>query len=178
MSSQTSSKLPGPIRTPTSDGYIYKFPKNRWEERESFKVIRKIAPYLPEYKEPEFIIKVDFDEDRNLEITAPEGVEWVIYQSTINGGVYSIDDNTGEIVVNESMLTEWPEVNHPNYNDANGIYVIRFFYNHEVQYTKDDILVKVPFGFDVQIIKGETESDAYVIIEADPFLLHGRGGGF
>ncbi len=178
LSSQTSSKLPGPIRTPTSDGYIYKFPKNRWEERESFKVIRKIAPYLPEYKEPEFIIKVDFDEDRNLEITAPEGIEWVIYQSTINGGVYSIDDNTGEIVVNESMLTECPEVNHPNYNDANGIYVIRFFYNHEVQYTKDDILVKVPFGFDVQIIKGDTESDAYVIIEVDPFLLHGRGGGF
>ena len=39
----------GPERKPTSNGYIYPNPKNRWEERESFKLFRDPSPY----KEPE-----------------------------------------------------------------------------------------------------------------------------
>ena len=36
----------GPDRDPTSEGYIYPHPKNRWEERESFKLIKDIPRYI------------------------------------------------------------------------------------------------------------------------------------
>lgn len=35
----------GPDRPPTSDGFIYPRPSNRWEERESFKLLRDPLPY-------------------------------------------------------------------------------------------------------------------------------------
>ena len=41
----------GPDRPPTADGYTYPNPKNRWEERESFKIVQDIPPYRKTDKE-------------------------------------------------------------------------------------------------------------------------------
>lgn len=43
----------GPERKPTSNGFIYFNPKNRWEERESFKLFRDPVPYKEPPKEIE-----------------------------------------------------------------------------------------------------------------------------
>ena len=42
----------GPLRPPTSEGYMYPHPRNRWEERESFKLVQDIPAY--EYPRPNY----------------------------------------------------------------------------------------------------------------------------
>lgn len=44
LKSDTSMPIDGPERPPTSNGYIYPHPKNRQEERESFKIFREPNP--------------------------------------------------------------------------------------------------------------------------------------
>lgn len=176
LQSKTNSTLPGPERTPTSDGYLYKYPKNRWEERESFKITSDIGRPV---KEPErtYIITIDFDDDRNLRITGPEKLIYDIKQTTINGGVYSVDHTTGEVTINEEMLDGIVSSNVNNLDDGDGVYIIVFYYNPAVEYTDDDILVKVPFGFAVHDFIHDRMKNTYIIIERDPFLMHGYEGG-
>ena len=48
----------GPDRPPTADGYIYPHPQNRWEERESFKLVQDIPQYIKPPEDYSHIITI------------------------------------------------------------------------------------------------------------------------
>ncbi len=96
-----------------------------------------------------------------------------IKQSSINGGVFSIDHETGEITVNNDMLESLPVVNEPNFDKGDGVYIIRLYFDGYNPITDADILVKVPWGFEVHLFIHDYK-DTIIIIERDPFLMHGK----
>lgn len=159
----------GPERGPTADGYIYKQPKNRWEERESFKIFRPIYKKpLEEVKPP--IIGISFDENRNLVVNGPEGMKYTMYQSSINSGVFSIDHTTGEVTVNPHMLDAMVPENEINLDGGDGIYLIAIDPIDGVEVANEDIEYKVPFGFAVHDPIRSDEGKLIIIVERDPFL--------
>lgn len=164
----------GPERSPTSDGYIYKYPKNRLQERESFKILRdygKVEPYV----EREYIVKIYFDkETRDVIVEKPDSMLFDLRQSTINGGVWSINHETGETEVNGQMLYEIVPTNEPNFDKGDGVYCITLYYDWSHPIEDSDVLVKVPFGFEVHPFV-HLDGNTIVIIERDPFLMHGEG---
>ena len=161
----------GPERGPISDGYIYKHPKNRWEERESFKITRNMVPPT-KYKEkvPKLIL-ITIDDDSNILIVAPETIVYDIKESTIHGGVYSIDDSSGEVIIDIDMLDGIVSVNKPNIHNGPGIYIITIDDESVgVNFTDDDIDSELPFGF--SIIKGiHKNGKTIVIVKRDYFLF-------
>ena len=161
----------GPEKDPTADGYIYPHPKNRWEERESFKLIRDIKP-ATRYKEPESkLITITLDEARNVLIIGPSTLIYDIKQSSIYGGVYSIDHTTGDVIINEKMLDAIINKSEPNLDGDGGVYII--WINNEsvgVPFTDNDIGFKLPIGFEkIKII--DRKDVTIVIIKRDEFLF-------
>lgn len=138
----------GPERKPISIGYIYPNPKNRWEERESFKLTRDIPPYVEPPKEvKEYLITIQFDENNNFEILRPEGLEIDIRATTETGGVFQIDSETGEITIDEEMLEASVSQNNPSLDGEQSVFFVIFKYNENIPYTDDDITAILPFGF-------------------------------
>lgn len=248
----------GPARDPIAEGYIYPHPQNRWEERESFKLIQSIAPYQKpekqynsqivvtmisnkfyaivemnigkiveniqrvrycseregmlitnisnidvseiehiwkfgngEYTEVhlrhlfvgDFVYLYDtssgpFDHndvsylttDRNLIITGPTELKYLIMQTSISGGVYDVNETTGAITINEDMLPSTIECTTVNADGGGGIFVIKFFKDDSLFKSIDDIEFILPFGFTIVGDVFDKNGNLIVIIKRDQFL--------
>lgn len=256
----------GPDRDPTANGYIYPHPKNRLEERESFKLFRDVKPYQkPEVtrdikmitiaiaKTKQFIIlemkrdsisdivqqiikitdtsivtnreeiplkditdvwryhnkeyhkirsrdlfsqrlyKYEYvyiwdtntlgnfnkdkvggtylERDSNVILLAPEGLKYDIKQTSINGGVYNVDQVTGEVTINTDMLPDIVSNNQPNPDKGGGLIVVILYKNDDIPFTYDDIDVIVPFEFQVLDLVKDKDGNTVVIIQRDLFLF-------
>jgi hypothetical protein len=178
VTSETKSSLPGPERPPTAKGYLYPHPKNRWEERESFKIVRDIAPYVPpEPEDPDkdkpYIIKIQINEEKNLEVIMPDflKVEYAFKQTTIHGGVFTINSTTGEISINTDMIDGIVDVNQPNIDEGPSIYIVVFYFNPASPIDDSLIRTKLPIEFEsLKPIRDKNEN-TIVIIQRDEFLL-------
>ena len=166
----------GPDRDPTSVGYIYPHPVNRWQERESFKITKDmVKPYF-EINEPEkSLIFITLDENSNLSITCPEGLKYIIRQTVLNGGIYTVDQSTGEVTIDEDMLPGIIQSNTTNIDGKSSIYIIIFEYNKDIQFTNDDIGSVLPFGIERYPLVKDSNNNSIVIIEKDEFLYSEEG---
>lgn len=169
-----STMTVGPTRTPTAEGYIYKYPKNRWEERESFRLFREPGrPYI-EKDDHEYIITIDFDDKKNLRISGPDGLRFDIKQTSINSGVFNVDHESGETTINVNMIPGLVNKNEVNLDGGGGIYII-VLYGDNTSYKDSDIQVIVPFGLTVAPYIHDG-NNTIVIIQRDEFLMHGKTG--
>lgn len=171
MESNTSATI-GPERPPTSDGYIYHNPADRKQERESFKIFRDPLPY-PGIKEPPVPPKVliTLDDNRNLIVIAPDEIIYEFKQTSVHGGVYNVDENTGEITINADMLSGIVSNNKPNLDGGGGIFIIILYWNFSCLVEPEDIVVKLPFGFEPITTLRDEDNNNIVIIKRDEFLF-------
>ena len=258
LSSETTMTV-GPERDPIAEGYIYPHPKNRWEERESFKLVQSIAPYkkpsrdysakivvtiisnqfyyiieMPigtaieriqrvrycnenegklitnisdidankiehvwkygngKYDEihlrhvfpGDFIYLYDsitmgkFDPtnisylttDKNLIVTGPSELKYSIMQTSMSGGVFDVNQTTGEITINEDMLSGIIENTTVNADGGGGIFVIKFIKDDTIFTGLDDIEFILPFGFTVVGDVRDSNGNLIIIIKRDEFL--------
>lgn len=249
----------GPERPPIADGYIYPNPVNRWEERESFKLIQDIAPYrraktvsdativvtmisnqywiiielplgytsqciervkkvserdnvletnltsvdvskiehiwrygggayldvhLRHVFVDEFVYLHDtttlgaFDHDdvsylttdKNVIVSGPSTLNYVIYETSMSGGVWNVDETTGEITVNEDMLGDCISGTTLNADGGGGIFIIRFYKDDTLFTSIDDIEFILPFGYTTVGSTNDSDGNLIVIIERDEFL--------
>jgi len=150
LSSETTM-VSGPERDPTAEGYQYAHPKNRWEERESFIILRDPdPPYEEKEDRSHILVEVGFDQNRTLYVNTPGEVGYVMKQTTLHGGVYTIDQETGEITINEDMLPGAVEVNQPNIDQGGAIFLIVLYTGEQrypefkVELPEGDLTVKNP----------------------------------
>ena len=165
----------GPDRDPTSEGYIYPHPENRWQERESFKIIRDIP--RPIYEEPvveQTLIFITLDKDKNLAITCPDNLKYIIKQNSTTGGIYAIDEY-GNVIIDEEML---PGIIESNNDDNGNIYTIIFFKNNDIKFTNNDVSSKLPFGFELYPLIKDGYGNSLVIVKRDEFLHPVEGEEF
>lgn len=162
----------GPDRDPTSEGYIYPHPSNRWEERESFKITRDIPG--PSREEKKTLIFITVDENRNLSITCPDELKYTVKQTVIHGGVFTYNED-GNIIIDQDMLPGIVDVNKPNIENGGGIYIIIFKYNENIIFTNDDISSKLPIGFELHPLIKDQNNNSIVIIQRDEFLYPEEG---
>ena len=141
----------GAERAPTAEGFEYPHPKNRWEERESFIIMRDVEPpYKEEVDRSHILVEVGFDQDRMLYVHTPGELGYVMKQTTLHGGVYTIDQETGEITINEEMLPGAVEVNQPNIDQGGAIFLIVLYTGEshypefKVEFPEGDLTVKNP----------------------------------
>lgn len=162
----------GPERPPTSAGYIYPNPSNRWEERESFRLFRDpLPPFKPEPPKSDAIVIITTDADKNLEVIGPAELKYVTKQTVISGGVFTIDESTGEITIDVDMIPGIVDVNKPNVDGGGAIFIVILYYNEELNLQNDDIETKLPFGFESLDPIRDKDNNIIVIIQRDLFLL-------
>lgn len=249
----------GPERPPTAQGYIYPNPRNRWEERESFRLLRDILPYSKvdkpvshklinvsiEMTSNIFIIEMDLESiskkvqlvyetssdklvtnigniskndvinvwkyvngdftewkfnriypnryvyiwdintlglfkdnsleylkrDRNVFVTGPEELKWEIRQTSTTGGVYTVDPTTGEITINEDMLSDVIESTYPDISTGGGIFIITLYTGEMDNITDDDIGTKLPFEFEQLKLIHDKDNNIIIVIKRDEFLF-------
>lgn len=165
----------GPERKPTSEGFIYPNPKNRYEERESFKLFRDLAPYKKPVKEPKPII-IGFNKDKKsdkykyLEVSGYIGEYW-IYSTSVISGVFNVDHTTGKITINKDMLPPNVPNNELNLDSGNGIFVIMLPYNKDMEIKDEDIGIELPFGFEYISPIRDEENNIFIIIYKNRFLF-------
>ena len=256
LMSETTNTV-GPERDPIADGYIYPHPKNRWEERESFKLVRDIMPskYKPkghnlitiniidnksiiviedELNKPSKLVQMVYDNknhiittnigtivlhndiniwryhkgtwrkvkenriyineyiyiwdkksfgefnndnipdylkrDSNLVITGPKEITWTIKQTSVHGGIYTVNPETGEITINEDMIPGIVDNNEPDLNIKDAVYVI-ILHPNDININSDDIDIKLPFEFDFIKSIRDNEGNIIVVIKKREFLL-------
>ena len=153
LTSETSSQLNGPYRPPTAEGFEFPNPQNRWEERESFKLWRDIAPpSRPIPPDHDYDIMIDLcDEEETLNNIRirPGHIGYVTKSSTIIGGVWTINENTGEIYLNEDSMVPILEQFYPNIDDGGSIFIIVLFDNDPNRPIDiNRIGVQLPWGFE------------------------------
>lgn len=159
------------MRDPTADGYIYPHPRNRWEERESFRILRDPDPYTkPKDPEPVYKVLITFDEDNNLQVIGPPEIVYVTKQTSVHGGVYDVNETTGEITVDTDMISGIVDVNKPNLDGGGGIFIVVLYHNLGFILSDDDIYTKLPFGFSSLKPVRDRDKNIIVIIERDNFL--------
>lgn len=174
LTSNTTVPLEGPERPPTATGYIYPNPKDRWEERESFKLFRDPeSPSRPPDPPPEppKPIEIGVDKDRNLIVNLPGELGYVTKQTTLHGGVFTIDQSTGEITVNLDAIPGIIDTMHPNIDGGGAIFIVEIFYNPNYIVTPEDIGVKLPFGFEALDPILDKDNNTIIIIQRDKFLF-------
>jgi hypothetical protein len=149
LSSETTTANK-PAYDPTSVDYQYPHPANRYEERESFKIFRDIAPYVKqEPPKKELFVTITFDEERNLSVDCKDGLSYATYVSTHDGGVYTIDQETGEIFINEEMLPGIISEMKPNIDGKGSVFIIVIHKDDEsIEFTDENVYIAMPFGFE------------------------------
>lgn len=159
----------GPERPPTATGYEYPHPANRWEERESFKLIHDVKPYRPELRV--YSLKVTVDKEHNLKFTGPEYGSVVLYQTSIFGGVFNIEQETGKMTVNMDMLASEVPVNLPNLDNGEGVFIAIVTTTSGNALTEDDIRYELPIGFSGHLYAVLPDNRLVVVIERDIFMF-------
>ena len=161
----------GTLYDPTSADYICPHPMDRIEERESLVIIRKPkkSPITPNWIEP--LITVEIDRDANEFIFKPNNLIYAIYQTSTTGGIYTVDETTGEVIINYDIINELVPVIQPNLNNnLQNVFVIKISKIQEFQFTENDIFILLPFWFShLPII--ETETDFIIIIKTNREVL-------
>lgn len=172
LQSKPSFPTSGPERLPTSIGYIYPNPSTRWQERESFKIMRDIPGYpLPEEPKVPPKITITLDEDRNLIVLKPDEITYITKQTSVHGGVYNVDQTTGEVTINTDMIPGIVETNKPNLDGGGGIFIVILYYNFSCPINDDDIVVKLPFGFEALPPVLDKDNNKVIIIRREEFLI-------
>lgn len=158
---------------PTSEDYICPHPIDRTEERESLVIIRKpqktsIGTTI-NWIEP--LITVEIDRDANEFIFKPDNLIYTIYQTSTTGGIYTVNETTGEVIINYDIIDDLVPVIQPNLEDnLQNVFIVKIPKTQEFQFTKKDIFVLLPFWFShLPII--ETETDFIIIIKTDREVL-------
>ena len=184
LSSDTTSKLDGPERPPTAQGYIYPKPKNRSEERESFKLFRMPKPSLdpndpnnpdnpnnPNNPANKHAANIRVNKDRNLEVVlASDELNYSIKQTTLHGGVFNINETSGDISINPEALPGVIDVMQPNIDGGEPIFIVIIYYNPKFELNDKDIVVKLPFGFDALAPIRDANKNTIIVIQRDNFL--------
>ena len=158
---------------PTSEDYICPHPIDRTEERESLVIIRKpqktsIGTTI-NWIEP--LITVEIDRDANEFIFKPDNLIYTIYQTSTTGGIYTVNETTGKVIINYDIIDDLVPVIQPNLEDnLQNVFIIKIPKIQEFQFVKKDIFVLLPFWFShLPII--ETETDFIIIIKTDREVL-------
>ena len=77
---------------------------DRIQEQQSYQIFRPIdTPAIDDKKEP-WKILITMTDDLRFCIRKPESIDYVVYSSSLISGVFDINEQTGEIEVNEDML--------------------------------------------------------------------------
>lgn len=173
LSSSTNTALAGAERPPTATGYIYPNPKNRQEEQESFKLLRdpKAPPTVPTdptdpgtpAKTPD--ITVSIDTERNLVIDINENLKYVCKQTTLYGGVFTIDQTSGDITVNQDALPGIVDTMEPNIDGGGAIFIIIVYYNPNYAFDYSDAKITLPFGFEALAPIKDANQNSIIIIQ-------------
>ena len=91
----------GPNRPPTAEGYIYPHPQNRWEERESFKIVQDIPQYFKPHE----------DYSGRITIATIPNRMYVIVEGRFDNvserimRVWSVDEVNGNIYTNMGIIS-------------------------------------------------------------------------
>jgi hypothetical protein len=167
-----TSYTDGATYDPTSENYICPHPMDRIEERESLVIIRKpkkSSTSGSNWIEP--LITIEIDRDANEFIFKPDNLIYTIYQTSTTGGIYTINETTGEVIINYDIINELVPVIQPNLEDnLQNVFVIKISKIQEFQFTKKDIFVLLPFWFSYLPII-ETQTDFIIIIKTDREVL-------
>ena len=187
LSSDTTTSLVGPDRPPIANGYICPHPKNRQEERESFKLLRYPAPPTgtqtppdpvdpPEPPEPPkpHALEVSVSENKDLIINIAGDLQYACKQTTLYGGVFTIDQSTGDVSVNTDALPGIIDAIEPNIDGGGAIFIIIVYYNPNYPFNDNDIKITLPFGFESLAPIKDANQNTIIIIQRDNFLFPGK----
>lgn len=135
--------------------------------------------------------KEDFDQLLEEFIKPDQYIDDVIYEieyeikmSSLTAGAWSLDYETGEWTFNPDMAPGTVENALPNYDNKNAIIVVKLYECDGIPYTKDDVYVETPIGYDSHKVQRYEEDEdgnlhlvVYVIIYLDPmFKKEGERG--
>lgn len=164
-----TSYTDGALYDPTSEDYVCPHPMDRIEERESFVIIKR-KPYqkppkeVPDKKLITIVLRDEqSDPNGNNFIIDPNGLIYYLYQTSTTGGVYTVNEETGEIIINYDIINELVPTLQPNLNDLNNdVFIIKINKVQSFNFTENDIDIILPFWFtDLPIVE---TNDAYIII--------------
>lgn len=184
-----SKMTEGPEREPTSEGYKYPNPQNRYEERDSFLLYHQpdAETGTIQHQDGKIIVEID-DKTHDFIITTPEGIMWVMYATSLVGGVFDINQETGEITIREEMLIGASESfdnnheggvsdvnleiydsskyeNHKNLDGGWGLFVIVFSGYGIEDISLDEIEYRLPIRFEAFGIQRLKTNDIAVVIQ-------------
>jgi hypothetical protein len=177
LESLTKTALPGAFRPPTAEGFAYPLPANRWEEREAFRF--RFSPgdvIRGEIKYPDrtYLVKIYFDEEKHLHVETPEGIVWLIKSTTLIGGVWDIDQESGLIKVNQKQLDAILADTVLNEDGGRGIFVVMLKNNPSIPIPPDEIFVGIPWGYESLEIM-DPDHNIIVIIQERLFGVTDHG---
>lgn len=159
LTSETTTYLDLPERPPTAEGYKYPHPKNRWEQRESFKLVHDEEyfeekpidpgedPFIP--KEQETRILITINKEKNMDVICKDGeLDWEVKYATLHGGVFDINQDTGEILINEDAARNlMKQLHFENTDKKQSILAVIIHPKEDYEFTKKDVSHKLPFGY-------------------------------
>lgn len=111
------------------------------------------------------------DRDSNLIVLAPDGLNYIFKQTTLHGGVYTIDESTGQISINTDMIPGIINTMQPNLNNGGAIFIVILLYNENIPITNNDILINIPFEFEALEPIRDKDNNIIIIIKRDEFLF-------
>ena len=161
----------GAYYDPTSEDYICPHPLDRLEERESFVIIRKNKSQADLPAHEKYLITIGIDRDATKFIIEPDGLIYAIYQTSTTGGVYTVNETTGEVIINYDIINGLVPVIQPNLEDnLQNVFVVKINKSQSFDFTINDIYVLLPFWFNnLPII--ETETEFIIIIRTNREVL-------
>jgi len=98
-----------------------------------------------------------------ITIKHPEGLVYVIKQTTLHGGVFIVDTVTGEIRIIPEALAAEPIANFKD--GSRNMFIIILYHNPGIVYTNDDIRVEIPWGYDSMEPIKDSNGDTIIVIE-------------
>lgn len=174
LSSETTTAN-RPDQDPTSKGYKYPHPQNRYEERESFKITEGIAPYKrPKREFPTYLAHVYFDMEgsRDLVVDVPDAIHWIYRQTGLAGGIYDIDETTGHVNIRTEMIEAIPDENVPNLDGGGGIFFVILYNNPSFRLRDVDINIEVPFDYEcINPITRDDNGNIIIIIQRREYTV-------
>ena len=115
---------------------------------------------------------ISINKERNLVVTlSSDQLKYAIKQTTLHGGVFNIDEGSGDISVNPDALPGVINVMQPNIYGGEPIFIIIIYYNPNYAFNDNDIVVKLPFGFEALAPIRDANQNTIIVIQRDQFLF-------